>query len=47
MKSIEEDAQVAVVDNEEADADKLIAQLLQSERARLAKTASRLDERKN
>lgn len=44
MKSIEENALVAVLDDEEADAEKLIAQLLPGERARLAKAASRLAE---
>lgn len=44
MKSIEENALVAILDDEEADAKKLIAQLLPGERARLAKAAGRLAE---
>lgn len=44
MKSIEESALVAVLDDEETEAEKLIAQLLPGERARLAKAAGRLAE---
>jgi len=44
MKSIEENALVAVMDDEEPDAKELIAQLLPGERARLAKAAQRLAE---
>lgn len=44
MKCIEENARVAVLDDEEADAEKLIAQILPGERARLAKAARRLAE---
>lgn len=42
MKRIKENALVAVLDDEEADAAELIAQLLPGERARLAKAACRL-----
>jgi len=44
MKSIEENAVTAVLDDEEADAEKLIAQMLPGARARLAKAAGRLAE---
>ena len=42
MKIIEESALAAVLDDEETDAKKLIAQMLPGERARLAEAASRL-----
>jgi hypothetical protein len=44
MKSIEEKALVAALDDEETNAAELIAQLLPGERARLAKAARRLAE---
>lgn len=44
MKSIEENALVPVMDDEEPDAKELIAQLLPRERARLAKAVRRLAE---
>lgn len=44
MKSIEENAVMAVMDDEEPRAKELIAQLLPGERARLAKAARRLAE---
>jgi hypothetical protein len=42
MKSIEESVLLAILDGEEEDAQKLIAQLLPGERQNLAKAASRL-----
>jgi hypothetical protein len=44
MKSIEENALVAVLDAEEDDAKELLARMLPGERARLAKAANRLAE---
>jgi hypothetical protein len=44
MKSIEENALVAVMDDEESDAKELLAQQLPGERAGLAKAANRLAE---
>lgn len=44
MKSIEENALVSVMDDEEPDAKELIATLRPGERARLAKAARRLAE---
>lgn len=44
MKSIEENVLVAVLDDEEADAEKMIAQLLPGERTCLARADNRLAE---